>query len=295
MTKKLVANANHYPTKALRMIYVDSCVDGNAYKHLAVRSRISARKLFAIAEKMFEVLQKAYGDSNHAHTAANKFRDLKMTGDFNSFWTEFQVLASGLDHSKFIFIGKLKYKLTPSLSRAMVDGVLQSKNIHEYAKQCQQAYQDLKNIDRQTSAANPAGNQYNQGINTNTSTSINVNAKMANCSEHLANFIYSYPSSMALSPAMATRPAHSKATKLTKEEIAKLDAKTNVFTAKRLRTINCNAQKSGNQWQLSQTQHWHWLMLVRWPYLNQAMWRQKTSNPHNSCCGQWEAIVNFCL
>ena len=85
MTKKLVANANHYSIEALRIAYIDSRVDGNAYKHLAGRSKIGARKLFAIAEEMFEVLQKAYGDSNRAHTAANKFCNLKMTGDFNSF------------------------------------------------------------------------------------------------------------------------------------------------------------------------------------------------------------------
>ena len=85
MTKKLVANANHYPTEALRIAYIDSCMDGNVYKHLVTKSRIGARKLFVMAEEIFEILQKAYGDSNCAHMAANKFCDLKMTGDFNSF------------------------------------------------------------------------------------------------------------------------------------------------------------------------------------------------------------------
>ena len=42
MTKKLAANADHYDTKALRMAYMDSCVDGNVYKHLAARSKIGA-------------------------------------------------------------------------------------------------------------------------------------------------------------------------------------------------------------------------------------------------------------
>ena len=73
MVKKLTANANHYPTEALRMTYVDSYVDGEAYKHLAARSRINAWKPFATAEKIFKVLQKAYGDINQKHTAMNKF------------------------------------------------------------------------------------------------------------------------------------------------------------------------------------------------------------------------------
>ena len=73
MVKKLIANADHYPIKALRMAYVNSCVNEEVYKHLAARSRISAQKLFTTAEKMFEVLQKAYGNINRAHTAMNKF------------------------------------------------------------------------------------------------------------------------------------------------------------------------------------------------------------------------------
>ena len=85
MAKKLAANADHYPIEILRIAYIDSCVDEEAYKHLVARSRISAQKLFATAKEMFEVLQKAYGNVNRAHTAMNKFQDLKMTKDFNSF------------------------------------------------------------------------------------------------------------------------------------------------------------------------------------------------------------------
>ena len=146
IVKKLTANANHYLTKALCIAYVDSCMDKEAYKHLAARSKIGAQKLFTTAEEMFEVLQKAYGDVNQKHTAINKFRDLKMTKDINSFWAEFQVLASELDHNKSTFIIKLKYKLTSLLSQAMAGGVSQPKDLHKYAQQCQLAYQDLKDI-----------------------------------------------------------------------------------------------------------------------------------------------------
>ena len=175
MAKKLTANADHYDTEVLCMAYVDSCMDSNTYKHLAARSRIDARKLFTIAEQMFEVLQKTYNNVNWQHTDMNKFRDLQMTKDFNSFWVEFQVLASKLDHNKATFISELKFKLTPLLSQAMADGVSQPTDIHEYVKQCQQTYQDLKNIKIRTPMANFAGNQYNQETNTNT----NVNARTA--------------------------------------------------------------------------------------------------------------------
>ena len=146
MVKKLTANADHYSTEALRMAYVNSHVDGETYKHLAARSKIGAQKPFAIAEDMFEVLQKAYGNVNQAHTAMNKFRDLKMIKDFNGFWAEFQVLASELDHNETTFISELKLKLTLSLFWAMTGSVSRPKGIYEYARQCQLAYQDLKDI-----------------------------------------------------------------------------------------------------------------------------------------------------
>ena len=73
MVKKLTANADHYPTEALRIAYVDNRMDEEVYKHLTARSRIGARKPFATAEEIFEVLQKAYSDVNQAHTAMNKF------------------------------------------------------------------------------------------------------------------------------------------------------------------------------------------------------------------------------
>ena len=89
IVKKLTANTDHYPIKALCMAYINSCIDGKAYKHLAARSKIGAWRPFATAEEMFKVLHKAYGNVNQAYTAMNKFQDLKMTKDFNSFWTEF--------------------------------------------------------------------------------------------------------------------------------------------------------------------------------------------------------------
>ena len=73
MVKKLNANADHYSTEALRIVYVNNCMDGKAYKHLAARSKIDARKPFATAEEMFEILQKAYNDVNQTHTTMNKF------------------------------------------------------------------------------------------------------------------------------------------------------------------------------------------------------------------------------
>ena len=93
-----------------------------------------------MAKEMFKVLQKAYEDVNQKHTAMNKFRDLKMTKNFNSFWAKFQVLMSELDHNESTLITKLKYKLTLLLFQAIAGDVCWPKDFHEYAQQCQLAY-----------------------------------------------------------------------------------------------------------------------------------------------------------
>ena len=187
-----------------------------------------------MAEKMFKVLQKAYGDVDWQHMTMNKFRDLKMTKDFNSFWAKFQVLASELDHNKATLISELKYKLTLLLFQAMAGDVAWPKDIYKYAKQCQEAYQGLKDIKTRTSAANFAENWYNQGTNTNASTSINTNTntKTANHSKHPINSLYSHLLSVASNPTMATYPTCSQATKLTKKKIAKLQSEDQYFHCK---------------------------------------------------------------
>ena len=240
MAKKLAANADHYNIEALCMVYMDSHMDGDAYGYLTARSRISARKLFATAEKMFEVLQKTYSDVNWQHTAMNKFRDLKMTKNFNSFWAEFQVLASGLDYNKATLISELKYKLTSSLSQVIAGDISWPKDIHKYVKQYQEVYQNLKNIESQTPATNFAGNRYNWGetntnANTSINTGINANAKTANCSERPANFSYNRLFSVASNLAIAMRPACSKVTRLSKEKIAKLHWENWCFYCKEVR------------------------------------------------------------
>ena len=250
MIKKLTANADYYPTEALRIAYVDSRIDEEAYKHLAARSRIGAWKLFATAKEMFEILQKVYGDVNRAHITMNKFWDLKMTKDFNSFWAKFQVLASELDYNKVILISELKFKLTLLLSRAMAGGVSWPTDIYEYAKQYQQMYQDLKNIKIWMPVANFAGNWYNRETKTNMSTNTNANTKTVNCSKHPVNSSYSWFFFMASNLIVTTHPARSKATRLTQKEIAKLQHEDRCFTSKE---VGDHRPKCPNRW---------WLILV---------------------------------
>ena len=171
-----------------------------------------------------------------------------MTKNFNSFWAEFQVLASELIYNKAILISELKFKLSLLLSWAMVGGMSRPTDIYEYAKQCQQTYQDLKDIKIQMPVANFARNRYNQEMNanTNTNTSTKIVGQQANCNKHPANSVYSHPSFVASNPA-ATRPARSKTTRLTCEKIAKLQREDYCFTCKE---VGNHQSKCPNGWRL---------------------------------------------
>ena len=129
----------------------------------------------------------------------------------------------------------------------MADGVSQLKDIHEYAQQCQLAYQDLKDIELRTPAANFGGNRYNQRTNTNTSTSINTKtaSPQANHNKRPVNSLYSRPPSVASNSA-SMRPACSEATRLTQEKITKLQREGYCFTCKEIGNYQ---PKCTNRWQ----------------------------------------------
>ena len=143
MKRKLRANADHWPTEEMRIAYVETRVSGKAHVHIDARLRDDAIKPFLKAEEMLDVLYKAYGDPNRKQTAMTKFRSLIMTKDFNSFWADFQALATVIEYSEATLIQELRTKLTPALSQAML-GVRKSTDLHEYAAQCEETYQDLK-------------------------------------------------------------------------------------------------------------------------------------------------------
>lgn len=51
MRGKLRSNADHYPTKILRMNYIENRCDGAAMGHLTPSRRKDTLKLFALAKK----------------------------------------------------------------------------------------------------------------------------------------------------------------------------------------------------------------------------------------------------
>ena len=145
MERKLEANADHWSTEAMRIAYVESRIGGKAVTHIAARLRKNAIKPIYKAEEILEVLTRAYGDPNKKQTAMSKFRTLIMTKEFNSFWADFQALASEIEYNEATLIQELSHKITPALSQAMLSAKIPD-DLHQYANQCEETYQKIKQL-----------------------------------------------------------------------------------------------------------------------------------------------------
>jgi hypothetical protein len=135
---KLSANADHYPTEALRMAYLASRVDGTANLHLQPRLRPTAVNRFETAEDMIEALDRVFGDPNKQQTAMTNLRKLYQGNkDFNEFWGEFQRLMAELDTMpKEFFLEEFRMRVSSELKRAMI--TVDIEDVSELAKKCQE-------------------------------------------------------------------------------------------------------------------------------------------------------------
>lgn len=135
---KLVANADHFPTEAQRMTYVQSCVGGDAMGHLAQRLRRDAVIRFTTAQQMLDCLEAVYGDPNRKKNSRNKYRNLRQGDkDFNTFWPEFQRLAADLDHNEATLIDDLVHKSHHTIQLQLATGNKLPTGLSALALRCQ--------------------------------------------------------------------------------------------------------------------------------------------------------------
>lgn len=135
MRGKLEANVDHMPTDRQQMVYVQSRVGGLAMKHLQPRLRADAVIRFANAEEMFGLLDGVFGDPNQKLNARNKYRSLRQGDrDFNTFWSEFQLLAADLDHNEATLIDDLIYKSHHTIQRQLATGDEHPTSLREVAE-----------------------------------------------------------------------------------------------------------------------------------------------------------------
>ena len=105
---KLRANEAYMPNKFLKISYIVSLVADKALAQLRAQLEENATRSFTTAKELLEVLTVAFGNVNRKQEACSEYRSLYQgTGDFRSFWAEFQRLASELDHSEATLIEDL--------------------------------------------------------------------------------------------------------------------------------------------------------------------------------------------
>jgi hypothetical protein len=70
---KLAANANHYPTPAMRLAYVKSCYSRRAAEHLVAHSRLDTVNKYQDVTNVLEHLKTIFLDVNHIIVVKGKF------------------------------------------------------------------------------------------------------------------------------------------------------------------------------------------------------------------------------
>lgn len=122
MEDKLTANADRYPTPALRLAYVKSRCGGRAAEHIISRSRSKAMNQYQDAADIFDHLKTIFQDVNRIVNAKAKYRRLfmKASDKFQDFLSDFSYLAQESDLAESEWKEELYYKLHPGLQRLVI-------------------------------------------------------------------------------------------------------------------------------------------------------------------------------
>jgi TolA-binding protein len=146
MQSKLEANADHFPTQALQIGYIQSRVAGTAALHINPRLRPNAANKFKTIEEIFEVLDKVFSDPDRRYTARQAYRKLYQNKDtFSTFWAEFQRLTVELDIDEETLIDDLRHKVNTKMQNALITEI-NPTSLHALARKCLLIDQNLQKL-----------------------------------------------------------------------------------------------------------------------------------------------------
>ncbi len=119
MRNKLEENSNWFSIDIQQKTYVRIRIDENAMKHLISRFFKNSIKSYIISKEIFDDLYQIFDDSNRRTNALKAYRRLKQIEsfkDFNTFWIEFQKLASDSElYNQETLLEDLKNKMSYEL------------------------------------------------------------------------------------------------------------------------------------------------------------------------------------
>lgn len=161
MQRKLITNADRYPTEYDKLTYIFSRCEGLAQRTIFPRMGPESASPYDTAEDCFKHLRVAFSDPNRELKAQRKYRDLKMFGkhSFGEFVSEFSILAqeANIDPSLFKrdFNEALTYRLRSAVVTYYIDRNVDFDQFVNYCHQLDDSHTAIDE-DRKRSKEGPA-------------------------------------------------------------------------------------------------------------------------------------------
>lgn len=151
MGQKLAANADHFDTPQLHMVYITSCCKGKARKHITPCMQGDAINPYTDSKGMLDHLKTIYSDPNRVTTAKHQFRQLYMkVGDkFHDFLNS---CTLPLKQVSLKTIGKdeLHHKLTTEPQKLCISDSIKDGTFQEFSCAASQTASRLEVINHRT-------------------------------------------------------------------------------------------------------------------------------------------------
>ncbi|KGY14482.1 hypothetical protein PABG_12657 [Paracoccidioides brasiliensis Pb03] len=163
MKNKLWENADHYPTKHMRIVYIENQTDGDAAHHIAPCMEEDHPKQYQTAEEMFEHLKSIYEDANKLQNAKGDYHKLIMcNGDnYHEFVTKFLHLAGEAKIARGDYKTDFNDKLFFDLQKMVAVANAITDTYAEFQKICAQAAHTLQTINATQKSKSSQGNGSN--------------------------------------------------------------------------------------------------------------------------------------
>jgi hypothetical protein len=150
MRNKLEENANWFFIDVQQKIYVRIRIDDEVMKHFIFRFFKNSIKSYIIAKEIFDDLYQIFDDSNRRINALKAYKRLKQIEsfkNFNTFWVEFQRLASDSElYNQEALLEDLKNKMSYELQKVLAIELYKATDLHEFVKMCRYTNQTLRNV-----------------------------------------------------------------------------------------------------------------------------------------------------
>jgi hypothetical protein len=123
-------------------------------KHLIFRFFKDSIKSYIISEEIFDDLYQIFDDSNRRINALKTYKRLKQIEsfkDFNTFWAEFQRLASDSElYNQKALLEDLKNKMSYELQKTLTIESYKATDLHEFVKMCRYTNQTLRDVNNKS-------------------------------------------------------------------------------------------------------------------------------------------------